>query len=656
MSSVGGSRTGEAPTEPPAAAREAAGPVAVPARAKARPRMAEALFGGQDPRSWWERLPLAVFAVLGVFAAAVDGALTAANPHAQPAHLAVGFRVAVVVVLVLAGIFARTARLHARMGLTLLAAVPFVSLWLLNGSTLALPFTIGLLFASAAPAVVCYLLLAHPTGRLRSHAERRLVGWCGCVMFLAWTFLVLTHRQPAFTTPLLRCGHACPQNLAFIGPLSHATTTARLVGQAAWLTLSLGTLALLVQRLARATPPVRRVIGPTVVVAAVSAVAVSCFFLARIAGWQSDVSFGSFYVATAVATPVAILLGLLLERLFMGRALADLLERLASSDGADVERLLAGALHDPTLRVAYGDGQPGRFLDAAGASVTVPPEDESRASVLLARGGEPAGAILFDSQLAEQERYVQAAGEAALMWIQKRRLESDRAISRFELAISRRRVQEAAVEERRRIQRDLHDGAQQRLLAMSARIARLLGGKDEPSATRDALLDIQRELGETLEDVRTLAEGVYPPLLVEYGLARALRSVSRGMPGAITIADESVGRFSTAVEGAVYFTCLEALQNVTKHAGEDASARVQVWCEEGELHFEVADDGCGFAMGDLDGSAGLLNMRDRITALGGRLQIYSSLGTGTVVTGAVPAAAETVRAAARATERVGEDA
>jgi signal transduction histidine kinase len=112
------------------------------------------------------------------------------------------------------------------------------------------------------------------------------------------------------------------------------------------------------------------------------------------------------------------------------------------------------------------------------------------------------------------------------------------------------------------------------------------------------------------------------------------------MSGAVAISDESVGRFSTAVEGAVYFTCLEALQNVAKHAGEGAAVSVRLWREEGSLRFEVADDGCGFRPGEQSESKGLVNMRDRITALGGTLQVRSTTGAGTVVSGAVPVFAD----------------
>ncbi len=635
MRSSGGQTGGEGEPGPPAATQP---PADAGARIRAVLTIPRPLLGDPGGPSVWERLPLQLIAVLGVFGAAIDGALAAANPDAQPAHLAAGFRVAVIVALLLAGIFARTARLHARMGIALLAAVPLATLWLLNGSDRPLPFTIGLLFAGLAPVVFSYLLLAHPSGRLRSRGERRLIWWCGVPGAALWALLVLLHGQPPFDTPLVRCTPHCPTNLASVANVSDGVLA--VVVKAAWIALCTGTLVLLVQRVVRATAPVRRVIGPTFLVAVGYAVFLVAFMIARAAGWKGESGFAGAYLATAVLTPAAILLGLLLERLFMGRALANLLDRLAAPDAADIEDVLADTLRDPTLTVAYGTGDPERFVDADGAPVQVPPREQTRSAVVLRRDGGEAAAVLFDSELAEQERYVQAAGEAAMMSMRKSRLESDRAISRFELAVSRRRVQEAAVEERRRIQRDLHDGAQQRLLAMRAAVTRLLEDPAETPARRDALFSIRQELAETLAEVRSLAEGVYPPLLVEYGLARALRAVSRRMSGEVVISDEGVGRFPTAVEGAVYFTCLEALQNVAKHAGDAAAAKVRLWREEGGLRFEICDDGCGFRLAELRETKGLVNMRDRITALGGTLQVRSATGAGTVVAGAVPVLAE----------------
>jgi signal transduction histidine kinase len=587
-----------------------------------------------------ERVILAAAAVGAATAAALDGGLAAANPHAQPPHLAVAVRVAVILLLLAAALFARTDRLHARMGLVLLATVPFAALWLMTGSKLSVPFTIGVLFTSASPALFSYLLLAHPTGRLQSRTERALLWLAGSALVIAWSLFAFTHRNPPLETPLLKCGPYCPRKAIELDGLAGAGPALRAVFICAWLALSLGTLALLARRFARANPPVRRVMGPVVAIAAAAALLATGVVAAHAAGDSRVGALGAVYLGVALATPVGILLGLLLERMYMGRSLADLLDRLTADGAADVESVMAGALHDPTLSVVYATGTSTGFVDGQGVPVALPDNDERRAAVLIEQGGEPAAAVLFDAQLAEQERYVQAAGEAALMWLAKDRLESDRAISRIELAVSRRRVQEAAEKERRRIQRDLHDGAQQRLLAMSAKVSGLLALDGADAARQGALADIQQELGETLQEVRTLAEGVYPPLLTEYGLARALRAVSRGLDGRIAIAEETVGRYDPAVEGAVYFTCLEAMQNAIKHGGGEATVRVRLWRAEGSLLFMVADDGRGFTPSEFDGSSGLVHMNDRIAALGGTLRIGSVPGVGTRVSGRIPVVAD----------------
>ena len=582
------------------------------------------------------RLTLAAAVVVGVFAAAFDGGLAAANPHAQPPHFAVVVRVAVIMLLLVAALFARTHRLHARMGLVLLAAVPFAALWLMNGSELSVPFTIGLVFTSAAPVMFSYLLLAHPTGKLQSGTERGLLWTAGGTLVIAWGLFAFTHRRPPLETPLLSCSPYCPRKAVELTGLAVNGPAARAVFICAWLVLSLGTLVLLARRFARANAPVRRVMAPVFAIASAAALLATGLAIAHAAGDSSEAAVGAVYLGVALATPIGILLGLLLERIFMGHALADLIDRLTSAGAADVEGLMAGALRDPTLAVAYSTGAPGTFIDGRGMQVQLPEAGEERAAVVIRQHGRPAAAVLFDAQLAEQQRYVQAAGEAAMMWLANDRLESDRALTRIELAVSRRRVQEAAEEERRRIQRDLHDGAQQRVLAMRAKVSGLLALDGGDSLRHRALIDIQHELTETLHEVRTLAEGVYPPLLTEYGLGRALRGVSRGLDGRIAIADEGGGRYAPAVEGAVYFACLEALQNAIKHGGDAATATVRLWREEDSLLFMVADDGVGFIPSEFDGSRGLVNMNDRIAALGGTLRIGSVPGVGTRVSGRIP--------------------
>jgi signal transduction histidine kinase len=206
-----------------------------------------------------------------------------------------------------------------------------------------------------------------------------------------------------------------------------------------------------------------------------------------------------------------------------------------------------------------------------------------------------------------------------------------------ELRASRARIVAAADAERRRIERDLHDGAQQRLVALSAklRLARELAADDAAEA-RAVLDELGTDIELAIEELRELAHGIYPPLLVEGGLADALTAAATRAALPATVELHADGRYPLEIEAAVYFCCTEALQNAAKHAGADAQATVRVWEEAGGLLFEVADNGTGFDPGRSVRGAGFTNMADRLGAFGGTLGVESTPGAGTAVRGVIP--------------------
>jgi signal transduction histidine kinase len=216
------------------------------------------------------------------------------------------------------------------------------------------------------------------------------------------------------------------------------------------------------------------------------------------------------------------------------------------------------------------------------------------------------------------------------------RLRSDLEASLGDLEESRKRIATAASVERRRIERDLHDGAQQRLIAMRMRLSLaedLL--QDDPRAAAEAIHDLGRDVDLALEEIRSLAHGIYPALLADRGLTDALLSVARRAPLDVQVRATGLSRHSSEIESAVYFSCLEALQNVIKHGGEAARAWIELR-QDGALRFTVSDDGSGFDVAQTDGGAGLRNMRDRIESLGGELAVTSAPGAGTRIEGSVP--------------------
>jgi len=211
-----------------------------------------------------------------------------------------------------------------------------------------------------------------------------------------------------------------------------------------------------------------------------------------------------------------------------------------------------------------------------------------------------------------------------------------------ELQASRARIVVAADAERRRIERDLHDGAQQYLVAIAVK-ARLIQqlARTDPSGGMALTQDLVHDVESALDELRTLAQGIYPPLLSSAGLVEALAAACRRMPLRVRLEAEGVGRYQTELEAAVYYCCLEALQNASKHAGDGASAAVRLWEEGGALCFEVDDDGAGFDVENKTSGTGLTNMSDRLGAVGGTLLIESSPGVGTRVRGTVPTGAST---------------
>jgi signal transduction histidine kinase len=206
-----------------------------------------------------------------------------------------------------------------------------------------------------------------------------------------------------------------------------------------------------------------------------------------------------------------------------------------------------------------------------------------------------------------------------------------------ELRASRARIVAAADAERRRIERDLHDGAQQYLVGLAAnlRAAQDLIESD-PAKTSAILEELSGTVVHAMQEFRDLSHGIYPPLLQDRGLAEALAHAARGLPVPARVDSTGLGRYDPDVEATIYFCCVEALQNAAKHGGADASAKVRVWEQDGEVRFEVSDDGPGIDPSRRALGAGLTNMQDRVGAIGGKVEVDSVPGGGTVVRGAIP--------------------
>jgi signal transduction histidine kinase len=205
-----------------------------------------------------------------------------------------------------------------------------------------------------------------------------------------------------------------------------------------------------------------------------------------------------------------------------------------------------------------------------------------------------------------------------------------------ELRQSRARIVASGDAERRRVERNLHDGAQQHLVAMAVnlRLARDILAED-PAAAAEMMDELAGEVASTIRELRELAHGIYPPLLADSGLGEALRAAGNRSPLVVGVRADGIGRYTPEIEAAVYFCCLEALQNAAKHA-PGARVAVRVWEESGGLLFSVSDDGPGFDSATATGGQGFVNMADRLGAIGGTVRWESQPGQGAQVLGTIP--------------------
>jgi signal transduction histidine kinase len=253
----------------------------------------------------------------------------------------------------------------------------------------------------------------------------------------------------------------------------------------------------------------------------------------------------------------------------------------------------------------------------------------------LRRHGETIAYIVHDDALETDPELVEAAGQAVLLALEGGRLESELQSKIAELRRSNARIVSAGEAERRRIERDLHDGAQQRLMGIQIKLGLLRDRIGEPDLVSE-LDEIEEDANAAVAELRSLAHGIYPTVLRERGLGDGVRSLARSAPVRVDLVDAGIGRCSPVVEGMLYFCLVEAIQNATKHAGADARVSVMLERSGGRVQFVVADDGAGFDTARVSEGIGLRSMRDRIGAVGGELEIVSSPGAGTRVRATVP--------------------
>jgi signal transduction histidine kinase len=301
---------------------------------------------------------------------------------------------------------------------------------------------------------------------------------------------------------------------------------------------------------------------------------------------------------------------------------------------------LAGAFDDPDIQIAFpAKGGSGRWEDGAGNAVTMPAPGSGRTFSEIGKSGHVVAAVIHDEALRSNSALIDAGSAIAGVVLENQRLATEADTAAREVRRSRARITASAEQERRRIERDLHDGAQQRLVALriELELAEELVRVDlEQGVNR--LRELEHQLDDALEQLRLLAHGVYPPVLADRGLTDALKAAAGGSALRVEIQAHGVERYPAEVESAVYFCVLEALQNALKHAVGARRAVVRLdGGPDGELRFMVRDDGAGVGGGPIRPGVGITNMTDRLRAVGGQVTVSSRPGVGTTVQGRVPA-------------------
>jgi signal transduction histidine kinase len=303
---------------------------------------------------------------------------------------------------------------------------------------------------------------------------------------------------------------------------------------------------------------------------------------------------------------------------------------------------LRRALGDASLELAFWSRPAGIYVSPAGEALRLPDESSERAVTHLDADDGPLAALIHDPALSEQRALVDGVAAVARLSIENERLHAEVKAQLEEVRASRERIVRAADEERRRVERNLHDGAQQRLVSLSLALgmaqAQMAGSSPAVAAT---LAEAEAELREAIGELRELARGIHPAILTEAGLAAALETLADHSPVPVHLEAEIADRLSPLVEATAYFVAAEALTNVAKYAAAN-SVELRATVAEGWLRLIVADDGVGGA--DPERGSGLRGLLDRVAALGGRLSIDSALGGGTRLTAEIPCAQRASRA------------
>jgi signal transduction histidine kinase len=488
---------------------------------------------------------------------------------------------------------------------------------------LKLPGTVtpAILITDGAMALFVYLLLVFPSGVLSARRDR---------LILVPLLLVVGPIQIAWLLFFELDGY----NALLVWPDPGVASAIDLVQRLTIAIVDAALVTVLIRRFVRASPPLRRSLAPVLVGALALAAGAFSLLWNRFVGQETE-AIVWVTALTFIALPIAFLATLLRARLARS-AVGELLVDLRAHDSpSELPGALARALGDPSLQLAYWLPEFETYVDLAGQPVTVPEEGSSRAvTALEGADGRRVAALVHDPSLHQEGDLLRQVSAAAAIALENARLQADLRARLEELRGSRARVIEAADAERRKLERDLHDGAQRRLVTLSMSLG-LLETRLEDPETRALVAEAKREASGSLQELRDLAQGIHPAVLTGHGLAVALESLVAASPVPVGLDIDLAERLPEPAEVAAYFLISEALTNTTKHA-HASRADVAVHRENGSVIVEVTDDGVGGAA--TEHGSGLRGLADRVEALEGSLRVWSPDGGGTRLRAEIPCA------------------
>jgi signal transduction histidine kinase len=522
---------------------------------------------------------------------------------------------------VLCGLYAWVRRPDSRLGLLMTAAgfANFVST--LSWTTNDVTFTLGQWLDLLPTVLFLHVFLAFPTGHLNGKFERALVAGA----YAAAVFLQLSR---------LAFGGFGPNNLLEISANPDAAVVALRVALLTVSAFCLGGAAVLLLRRRRSGRPLRRSLRLLLDAFALGLVMIAFLFVSASFGGPAvqEIRWATF--GTLGLAPLVFLAALLNARLARS-ALGDLLVELRNEPAPpDLREAIARALGDPSLELAYWlpdfevyvdlDGRPLELKDLGG-----------RAATLIDRDGAHVAALIHDPALKDEPELLDAVRAATGIALENGRLHAELRARLEELRGSRARIVEAAQNERQLLERNLHDGAQQRLVALSLELSLLEAELDGDADARGRLDQARREVAASLEELREIARGIHPAVVTGHGLDVALEQLAVRAAVPVSLSVDVGDRLPEQIEVAAYYLVSESLANVGKYA-QASSATIDVSRTDGFISVEIVDDGVGGA--DPERGSGLRGLADRVEALGGRLRVWSPAGGGTRVRAEIPCA------------------